>query len=93
MLPTLRKILWACCWRNSSHDVLLECTAEHKEKACPYHVALIKSLKPEAILSFNYDLICDKVLSSLWPAGNTGGGWRFDFQFDGKEFVKTENES
>ena len=73
------------------HDVLSACTAEHREKACPYHTGLIKHLQPEAILSFNYDLICDRALASFWPEWETNSELPFDFRYDGTKFVETKN--
>jgi hypothetical protein len=73
------------------HDVLVECTALHKKKICPYHTALIHMLQPSTIISFNYDLICDRVLASMWPEWEKDAGLPFDFRFDGKRFVETGN--
>ncbi len=71
------------------YSVLSESTKVYKEKSCPYHERLFSVIKPISIINFNYDLIADKALASVWP------GWEehiiagFHRVYAGNQFVET----
>lgn len=69
------------------HRTLTETTNIYKNKSCNYHNRLLTCLNPAAIISFNYDLIIDKSLATVYENWEKSQIEKFDKVYDGKNFI------
>lgn len=63
--------------------------AAHRKRVCKHHVEVLRRLDhPDAIITFNYDLVVERALSELHGTTTQFGGWIYGF-----ESLRVENGS
>jgi len=72
------------------YEVLSETTKVYKNKTCKFHDMILKKLRPDAIISFNYDLIIDRSLSFLYPNWENYQISEYNLVYNGEKFIETE---
>jgi hypothetical protein len=73
------------------YEVLTATTKIYKKRTCEFHDILLKILRPELIVSFNYDLIIDRSLGALYPNWEEYQISKFKRVYNGNTFVRTED--
>jgi hypothetical protein len=69
------------------HWTLTETTKVYKNQSCSYHDIILKYINPNTIISFNYDLIIDKSLATIYRDWESGQIEKFDKIYDGRDFI------
>jgi hypothetical protein len=72
------------------HRTLTEITKIYKNKSCSYHDRLLKCLNPTSIIRFNYDLIIDKSLSTIYNNWENSQINKYQKVYDGKDFIESK---
>jgi hypothetical protein len=73
------------------YEVITTATQPYKTRSCGYHDTIFRALRPALILSFNYDLIADRSLESVYPGWELSRIARFDQVYDGEQFVSVKD--
>ncbi len=73
------------------YEVITAATQPYKTKSCGYHDKILRALRPDLILSFNYDLIADRSLETVYPGWELSRIAEFDQVYDGAQFVSAED--
>jgi hypothetical protein len=74
------------------HRVLTGATKVYKNNSCSYHNAILRTLHPDVIVSFNYDLIMDRSIETVFPGWEKEQLKRYDYIYNGEKFVHNSRE-